>query len=71
MFPGEAEANYATVYSEPYTFSFNTTVTSVDEIETDVNAPEEYYNLQGMRIERPTSGLVIRRCGNRVEKIRI
>ena len=67
----EMNAKFATVYSEPYTFSFNTTVTSVYEIETDGDAPAEYFNLQGMRIERPTSGLVIRRCGNRVEKIRL
>ena len=35
-----------------------------------VNAPVEYYNLQGMRIAAPVEGqLVIKRQGSKVEKL--
>ena len=46
----------------------------VDGIEVDSEGPgrEEYYNLQGVRIDRPQSGeVLIRRQGNKVEKVRI
>ncbi|MDE6207953.1 MAG: carboxypeptidase-like regulatory domain-containing protein [Muribaculaceae bacterium] len=35
------------------------------------NAPVEYFNLQGVRVANPTSGLYIRRQGNNVTKIMI
>lgn len=34
----------------------------------DDNAPVEYFNLQGVRIDKPASGIVIRRQGNNVTK---
>ncbi|MDE5749402.1 MAG: immune inhibitor A, partial [Duncaniella sp.] len=40
----------------------------IDEIEA-TDAPAEYYNLQGIRVENPTSGLYIRRQGNTVTKV--
>ena len=33
------------------------------------NAPAEYFNLQGVRVENPENGLFIRRQGNKVEKV--
>ena len=49
-------------------------ITAVDEISADfndANAPEEYYNLQGMRVEEPQSGNVyIVKKGSKVSKIR-
>ncbi len=45
--------------------------TGVDDIVVDDDAPVEYYNLQGMRVENPTSGLYIRRQGNKATKILI
>ncbi len=33
------------------------------------NAPAEYYNLQGIRVENPSSGLYIRRQGKTAEKV--
>ncbi len=33
------------------------------------NAPTEYFNLQGVRVENPTNGLYIRRQGNKVTKV--
>lgn len=35
----------------------------------DANAPVEYYNLQGVRVENPANGVFIRRQGSRVEKV--
>ncbi len=35
----------------------------------DSNAPVEYYNLQGVRVDNPSSGIYIRRQGSRVEKV--
>jgi len=42
----------------------------IDEIAADENnAPVEYYNLQGVRVENPENGLYIRRQGSKVEKV--
>lgn len=35
----------------------------------DANAPVEYYNLQGMRVDNPTRGIYIMRQGKHVEKV--
>lgn len=40
----------------------------VEEIE-DENAPVEYFNLQGMKVENPENGMFIRRQGKKVQKI--
>lgn len=43
--------------------------TAVDEIAVDANAPAEYFNMQGMRVENPENGIFIRRQGNKVSKV--
>ena len=35
----------------------------------DENAPVEYFNLQGVRVENPEAGLYIRRQGNTATKV--
>lgn len=40
----------------------------VAEIGVDENAPVEYYNLQGIRVENPENGLYIVKQGNKVTK---
>lgn len=35
------------------------------------DAPVEYYNLQGVRVNCPSHGIYIRRCGTKVEKIAV
>ena len=40
----------------------------IDAIQQD-NAPVEYFNLQGVRVDRPTRGLYIRRQGNTATKV--
>lgn len=43
--------------------------TGVESVsEDDVNAPVEYFNLQGVRVENPQNGLYIVRQGNKVSK---
>ena len=37
--------------------------------EADLNAPVEYYNLQGVKVATPRNGLYIRRQGNSVRKV--
>lgn len=41
----------------------------VEGIEIDENAPVEYFNLQGVRVENPTNGLYIMRQGDKVVKV--
>ena len=38
-------------------------------IADDANAPVEYFNLQGVRVENPANGLYIKRQGNTVTKV--
>ena len=42
---------------------------SIEETVADENAPVEYFNLQGIRVNNPENGLYIRRQGNTVTKI--
>lgn len=42
---------------------------AVTEVVVDENAPVEYYNLQGVRVENPAKGLYIRKQGNKVTKV--
>lgn len=50
-----------TVYSD----YFN----GIGSIEADNDAPVEYYNLQGVRVDSPANGLYIRRQGNKTTKV--
>lgn len=49
------------------------TVSGVENVEvSDADAPVEYYNLQGIRVARPTAGnIYIRRQGNTASKVRM
>ncbi len=42
---------------------------AIENIESSDNAPVEYFNMQGIRVDNPENGLFIRRQGNKVEKI--
>ncbi|MDE6555836.1 MAG: DUF5123 domain-containing protein [Duncaniella sp.] len=46
-------------------------VSGLDMLEFDENAPVEYFNLQGIRVENPAAGIYIRRQGNKVTKVMI
>lgn len=41
----------------------------IKNITVDANAPVEYFNLQGIRVENPTKGLYIKRQGNTATKV--
>lgn len=41
----------------------------VTGVEVDENAPVEYYNLQGVRVANPLSGLYIQKKGNKAAKV--
>lgn len=41
----------------------------IADIVTDENAPVEYFNLQGVRVENPANGLYIKRQGSQVSKV--
>ena len=56
--------------SEPGTIVIgnNSAVSEIEMPDKD-DADTEYYNLQGIRIANPTSGIYIRRTGCRTEKV--
>lgn len=43
--------------------------TGVEDVTVDENAPVEYYNLQGVRVDNPENGIYIRRQGSKVSKV--
>lgn len=44
--------------------------TSIKDIDIDSdNAPVEYFNLNGIRVNKPENGVFIRRQGNKISKI--
>lgn len=54
-----------------YTNLMDAYTAGIDDVQIDVdyNAPVEYYNLQGIRIDNPENGVYIRRQGNAVTKV--
>lgn len=60
------------VYSEPavLTISDSGITTGIEGIEAEAaDAPAEYYNLQGVRVNNPANGLYIRLQGGKAEKV--
>lgn len=47
------------------------TTAAIDEIGVDQNLPVEYYNVLGVRVDNPRSGLYIVKQGNKVSKVRL
>lgn len=43
--------------------------TAIDGVDADENAPVEYYNLQGVKVESPVKGVYIKRQGTTITKI--
>ena len=42
---------------------------AVEEISFDVNAPVEYYNLQGIKVVNPGNGIYIKKQGLKAVKV--
>lgn len=47
----------------------NSNTTGIADVNANENAPVEYFNLQGVRVENPQNGLYIRRQGSVVTKV--
>ncbi len=55
----------------PYSIAVTNGLVGIEGINADTEAPEEYYNLQGIRVTNPTSGVYILRRGSSAIKVRI
>lgn len=55
--------------NEQIVLHYNNGTSGIDKVESDANAPVEYYNLQGVRVDNPSAGLYIRRQGNKATKV--
>lgn len=57
-------------YVAKYTFAVpGDQLTSIQEVGADANAPVEYYNLQGVKVENPEKGIFIKKQGSKTTKI--
>lgn len=45
------------------------TPTSIETVKTENGVAVEYYNILGVKVENPTKGLYIKRCGNKAYKV--
>ena len=59
---------FATAAASKYALNIDK-ATAVGEINTDANAPVEYYNLQGVKVENPENGIFIRKQGSKTTKV--
>lgn len=47
------------------------TTSGVDSVDSDENAPVEYFNLQGVKVAEPGNGVFIRKQGQRIDKVMV
>ena len=67
----EAGTTFSNFYDIMFSFT-DPTYDSIKSIATDdENAPVEYFNLQGMRIDNPENGIFIRRQGSKTSKVMV
>ena len=53
-----------------YTFTVSENLTTaIETVDVDANAPVEYYNLQGVKVENPSNGIFIKKQGSRTSKV--
>ena len=58
------------VVAEKLRFAIQDVLSGIESVELEeVEAPVEYYNLQGVRVMNPENGLYIKRQGNKVTKV--
>lgn len=53
------------------TYTHKVGTAGIEDVVIDVNAPVEYFNLQGIRVDSPTRGLYIKRQGNKAVKVQL
>ena len=72
---GEYLKGYAIPRSQPFAtkaaskYAFTVGNSAVDEVDADLNAPVEYYNMQGVKVENPQNGVFVKKQGNKVVKV--
>ena len=59
---------FATPAASKYGFTIDE-ATAIDAIAVDANAPVEYYNMQGVKVENPSNGIFIKKQGGRTSKV--
>ena len=64
-----ADGDNASVYFFNSIVPHNGTSTGINAAEVVNDAPAEYFNLQGVRVDNPAAGLYIMRKGNKVSKV--
>ena len=52
-----------------YTFEVPGVATGIDSVNSEVEAPAEYYNLQGVKVANPAKGLYIKKQGDKATKV--
>ncbi|MEE1298778.1 MAG: SdrD B-like domain-containing protein, partial [Muribaculaceae bacterium] len=52
-----------------YTFEVPGVTTGIDSVNSEVEAPAEYYNLQGVKVTNPAKGLYIKKQGDKATKV--
>lgn len=53
-----------------YTFEIpENLTTAIETVDVDANAPVEYYNLQGVKVENPSNGIFIKKQGTKTQKV--
>ena len=62
-----ADNTFATKAASKYAFVIDA-ATAIDAIEAE-NAPVEYYNLQGVKVENPSNGIFIKKQGAKATKV--
>ena len=64
--PREAKSFTTTA---PSKYAFEIGASSIDEVDAEENAPVEYYNLQGVKVENPENGIFIKKQGKKTTKV--
>ncbi len=59
---------FATKAASKYAFTIGAGPSSIEEVET-IDAPVEYYNLQGVKVANPSNGIFIKKQGNKTTKV--
>ena len=58
-----------TIYGETVEFTTEKDLSGIENVIVEDDETVEYYNLQGVKIVNPSSGLYIKRQGNKVTKV--
>ena len=61
------EDAFATKAASKYAFKVGSS--AIENVEAEENAPVEYFNMQGVKVENPANGVFIKKQGNIVSKV--